>query len=41
MAENKSEEGGVKMEEPEEGGGKKTEDGGGKTEVRKGERTEE
>jgi hypothetical protein len=28
MAENKSEDGGVKMEEPEEGGGRKTEDGG-------------
>jgi hypothetical protein len=32
MAENKSEDGGVKMEEPEEGGGKKTEDGGERTE---------
>ena len=35
MAENKSEDGGVKMEEPEEGGGRETEGGGGgrKTEV--------
>jgi hypothetical protein len=32
MAENKSEDGGVRMEEPEEGGGRKTEDGGMRTE---------
>ena len=32
MAENRSEDGGVKMEEPEESGGRKTEDGGRRTE---------